>query len=204
MYWLGGAFGCATGQLDHPNGFVDFSQSEQDTIGEEVTSEATRSAQTDTPPLETLISETEPSLRGLDRSHWSSTTVVKPVDGSVAHGWLMFKDVSIEGRSTTDSPQPEVKLDLDVMTLPAEDFSRVHKNAVTIEEGLINAIKGTRAQNWSQPNSAHLVVQPVKMSVDLATFPFRHIVKPGKSDADKAKQRAPATGGPGSEETLQP
>jgi hypothetical protein len=126
---------------------------------------------TATPP-HTAMQENQPSLHGLDRSHWPKIRV-GPDDGSTPHGPIVFKDVqTIE--HPKDAQQPLIRLDLAEIKLPAEDFSRVLENADTNEKQIIDAMKNAKPENWSGANGLEAIVQPLKVTVDLATSPIRH------------------------------
>ncbi len=161
VYWLGGAFGCsAPAKFD----VVDLSHEHASTA------------------VHDRVIDTEPSLKGLDRSHWAKITV-QPADGVTQHGPIIFKD-SVVSRGVNIAPQHEVKLNLDVIKLPAEDFSRVHRNAAATEQQLTRALDGYRAQNWSAANRMGLVMQPIKMTLDLVSAPIRPFVKTVQPDTD--------------------
>ena len=167
--WLGGAIGCTSSQTgsitfmeDRPH---QLHSSDSDAPGTQNSNDAN------------LVGiETEPSLQGLDRSHWPAISV-QPVDGTTGHGHLLFKDVIIVDTQTGDAGAPQPVLDLSVMTLPAEDFSRVNKNAVEHIQQLNDALDGQYAQNWSGWNGLHALLQPLKMTADLAAIPLRPFVE---------------------------
>jgi len=150
MYWLGGAFGCTTLETHPPHVIA----------GRDSASSKTRSSLTTT----------------LDRTHWPAITV-QPADGTTPHGLLLFYDLAIKQIDANRAVETTMKLDLSQMKLPAEDFSRVNENVVENENNLIKAMKNTQPENWSKSNSLHLLAQPLKVTLDLATFPFRHIAR---------------------------
>lgn len=142
-------------------------------------------------PPHTAIEENQPSLRGLDRSHWPKISV-GPDDGSTPHGPIVFEDVqTIE--HPKDAQQPLSRLDLAEIKLPAEDFSRVLENADTNEKQIIDAMKNAKPENWSGANGLEALVQPLKVTVDLATSPIRHAQDKAalKANAFKATQTVP-------------
>lgn len=152
MYWLGGAFGCSSYERNVAR----------------LESPATIA------PAAHPVSDTEPSIQGLDRSSWP-TVSVEPVGGWAPHGTVVFKDVPIRGYASPSQQPPsnEVPLDLNVVKLPAEEFSRVRYNAMMNERNLIAAMSGQQAGNWNARNRWHFIMQPVKVPVDLVSVPFR-------------------------------
>lgn len=167
VYWLGGAFGCSApasydvAELSGP--YVPSSVHTVAKTGDEVT-------------------DTEPSLKGVDRSHWAKIAV-GPADGESQHGLILFKDTATS-KASADTPQYEVTLHLDVIKLPAEDFSRVHRNAAVTEQQLTRALDGHRARNWDTANSMGLVMQPIKMTLDLVSAPVRPFMQTETPETD--------------------
>ena len=169
-YWLGGAFGCAAPQAD----VVDQLIGHLETIRN-----SRRQAFVDSQWLSSEIYK-EPSLVGLDRSHWPKVKV-KPVRESVNYGRMWFRDMDVtedddQAHLTLESNDGHnpMTLDLTVMKLPAKNFSRVFENAALVEKQIADSIKDSNAEVWSRSNRAHLMLQPIKLAVDLATFPIRY------------------------------
>jgi len=179
-YWLGGAFGCS----------APAQQSQLDQLLQNLNMiRAKRLA----PAIEyhgaflhTANSENSPSMVGLDRSSWP-TMVVKASDGTTPHGLILFSDLSIQ-QSVHDPVKIDhspFELDLSVIKLPAEDFSRVYENAAEIEIQIMKAMQGPEAERWSRANGLHAVMQPVKAAMDLAALPYRYLKRAAVNKNDK-------------------
>ena len=192
-YWLGSAWGCAnTANQDpiqalldeHPhqkqvegNMLEDAAPQTETPQPEEATQQATAPSPQANQPEETHsikaspISETAPSLRSLDRSKWPRI-VVGPAQGSAPHGPILFQDLPADLGVVQDVQPHYAELDLEMVKLPAEDFSRVSENATVSQSQILEALGDSQAQNWSAQNATHLLLQPIKVSLDLLAAPF--------------------------------
>jgi len=196
-YWLGSAWGCANTASQDPLEVLLEETSHQEQVAQDhVLEEAAPSPQTHLPEdadiLKALpISETVPSLRGLDRSKWPRI-VVGPASGSTPHSPILFQDLPADLGTPKDIEPHYAELDLEVVRLPAEDFSRVNKNATVGRSQLLDALGDAQAQNWSAQNGTHLLLQPLKVSLDLLTAPFHSIDGADPSDPIAELILAPA------------
>jgi hypothetical protein len=99
-------------------------------------------------------SETEPSLRGLDRSHWPKLKPRAEV-GATYHGPVYYKDYP------ADRQEPKV------------NFSD------PLEAQLQAALSGTRDHGLIDGHHAlQLLSQPVKFGLDTILLPYRMVVTP--------------------------
>ena len=200
-YWLGSAGGCANTEnqntiqaiLDeHPHqkqvedNVLEEGAPEPETPQPEAALKVAPESETNPPKAaQTIkpspISETAPSLRGLDRSKWPRI-VVGPAQGSTPHGLILFKDLPADLGTPKDVEPHYAELNLEVVKLPAEDFSRVNANATVSQSQILEALGDTQPQNWSAQNGAHLLLQPLKVSLDLLAAPFHQFNDADSSD----------------------
>ena len=151
--------------------------------------------------VDASVVETEPSVSGLDRSHWG-TMAVRPTDGRTAHNPVYFSDVDLRAKLTpvesevylesesTDRGTPEAEVEE-----PAQDVSagengeegEVAPPQVTVvplavaydEPALVDALEGAKAGGVADStNLADLVVQPMKFAVDLIFLPIKALLNP--------------------------
>lgn len=179
--WLGSVWGCAPTTNTDPGQAILEEQPHQGPPAPHHEMQETAGAAT-TKEAEQRTVHATPSIRTLDRSKWPRIKV-GPVDGSAPHGLLLFKDLPAD----LGNPQPEVpqdaQLDLEVVMLPAEDFSRVNENTSVNQAQLLDALSDAQAQNWSAQNGTHLVLQPLKVSLDLLAAPLLQINGSDQPDA---------------------
>lgn len=193
VYWLGSAWGCANTANQEPIQVLLDEHPHEGQIAQDNTLEGT--AQNAAPPPETRqpkavhtsttppASDTTRSIRSLDRSKWPSM-VVGPADGSTPHGLILFKDLPADLGISKGVQSHYAELDLEVVKLPADDFSRVNENATVSQSQILEALGDAQAQNWSAQNGSHLVLQPIKVSLDLLTAPFYQLSGSDGSDTD--------------------
>lgn len=99
----------------------------------------------------TPVAESDPSLRGIDRSHWPRITV-RPDSGAVTHGPHYFNDVNIGSKRAAVDPESDTDTQLQT------------------------AMAGEQAP-W--PNKDNVIAAPVqigKFFVDLVALPVRAVV----------------------------
>lgn len=147
------------------------------------------------------VVETEPSIFGLDRSHWG-TMMVSPSDGRTSHNPVYFSDIDLWVKLTpvvsqiyldsesTDRGTPEAEGEE-----PSQDVSagengeagvvappqtKVVPPAVDYDEpALADALEGVKAGGVADStNLADLVVQPMKFAVDLIFLPLKALLNP--------------------------
>lgn len=94
-----------------------------------------------------------PSLRGLDRSHWTKVTV-SPDDGKTTHYPIYFRDCPL------DAPVPNLS------------------NLADTQAQLEAALQNPSAGNYSQTNLQGMATQPLKAAFDLLAVPVRKFIDP--------------------------
>lgn len=171
MYWLGGAFGCARFQqtiaIDRDPPSIHGQISQTTDTSEDSNAQDDRQGRS-----EADGASGQPSLIGLDRSHWPTITV-RPVEGKTSHGPILFEDIPIESSEGDDGDPMSMSFDHSQMNLSTEALSRIYRNVSAIEKSMRQSMIYGKAQNWSRTNTAHLFLQPIKTAVDLAAAPVR-------------------------------
>ena len=94
----------------------------------------------------------EPSLTGIDRSHWTRTRV-SPASGVTHHCPIIFSDCTIH-----------------------HDYGDLY--APTVEARLEAALNGAESGGYDLTNLAATGAQPLKFALDLVTFPAHLVLDP--------------------------
>lgn len=169
VYWLGSAFGCATTGEEQNYKIIEERRDMFDTqphpegspssIGASSRVDAPQPTTADAAAIsssvvaggEPMVSDTAPSLTGVDRSNWRRIQV-GPSDGTTWHWHTYFSDLQIEP------------------THPRVDFS------APVEEQMAAAVSGSEASWMADDNALALVAQPAKFAWDLLTLPVDMLI----------------------------
>ena len=165
VYWLGQSFGCTAALWQKPSGTVAVVATQPTTQTAEVPTEAPAddAVVTTVPPQDEKVGmyesreqvdETEPSLRGIDRSHW------EPIKTSAAYGTVRHHPIYLRDCRIPDDDQP---IDLDQPE----------------GEKLRAALAGAKASGWSRTNVKSTLANPPKFAFDVLTLPIKFIRTPG-------------------------
>lgn len=103
--------------------------------------------------LEPMADIESPSLRGLDRSHWTKVTV-GPADGQTTHYPIYFSDYPL------DAPVPNLS------------------NLPDTQAQLEAALQDPGAGHYNQANLQGMAIQPLKAGFDLLVAPVRMFMDP--------------------------
>ena len=113
----------------------------------------------------------EPSLKGIDRSHWSPVTVT-PSYGTTVHHPIYFSDINVRNTQIRVE-KPQVALDsrgADGLLLTIDAYD---------EAALLASLDGPRAGNISNStNQWDLLWQPSKFGLDLIFLPVNAVFAP--------------------------
>ena len=171
-YWLGGAVGCATPgddqnyrELDEDRPMFetdDPTQPGAEAVPDEevLPTEALDAAMAELPAP---VSDTEPSLRGLDRSHWPIVRI-GPGDGTVRHGPHYLRDC------------PGM--------VPAHPLGEGWDEATT-EQRLLAAMAGEENGGWCLINLVNAGGQPLAFAAEMVLLPAKAVMAPPWSKQTK-------------------
>jgi len=161
VYWLGQASGCTAAFWQKPSGSLAAVTTHPTNESTEappdhaaVATAPARAEEIDLDGFQEQVDAIEPSLRGMDRSHW------KPIKTSAAYGTVRHRPIYLLDCAIPEDDKP---LDLDKPE----------------SQKLAAALAGAEASGWNRTNRSSALANPPKFGFDLLTLPIKFIMTPG-------------------------